>query len=211
MGVGGLISFPEADESKGGRDFFIGSGSFAPLQCDRLSQLAGNSQPIQGDDVQRNFVCRLGHPAHGRSGKGVGGIAVVRPADFHRHSGEGGIFRKTENDAFSGFRHIRMGGDLRRLLFGDAADGSLGVASGLAKGHFDHIPVQALGQGEQGGEHQRGQNDGENGGQIPPSVIPKGAASQHPDWMKFFIFRNGFHDFSLFNLCFLRYVRLRCG
>ena len=148
MGVGGLISFPEADESKGGRDFFIGSGSFAPLQCDRLSQLAGNSQPIQGYDVQRNFVCRLGHPARGGRGKGVGGIAVVRPADFHRHSGEGGIFRKTENDAFSGFRHIRMGGDLRRLLLGDAADGSLGVASGLSKGHFDHIPVQALGQGE---------------------------------------------------------------
>ena len=196
MGVGGFIPLPEADEGEGGRDFFIGIQILPPLQRDRLPQLMGDSQAVQRSGIQSGLVRCLRHPACGGCGEGVGRIAVVRPADFHGRSGKGGIFCKAENDAFSGSRHIRMGCDPCCLLLSKTADGSLRIASGLPEGHFNHVPVQALGQGEQGGKHQSGQDDGENGRQIPASVIPKGAASQHPDRRQFFFLRNGFHATS---------------
>ena len=143
-GIDRFVALPETTEGKGGGSHLILCQILAPFQRYRLPKLMRNAQAIQGQRVQSDLVCCPGHRSGGGHGKGMPGIDVAAPADLHLPAAQLFVLCETKNKTFSGFRHVRVVGDQRKLLQGDVLEGCLAVITGLPEGHFHHVSAHAV-------------------------------------------------------------------
>ena len=101
----------------------------------------------------------------------MGSVGIIRPAQLHLPPPQIAVPEDPQDDALPDRFDVGVGGNEVRLLLGEAADGGFGVGTGLAEGHLGQVFRHAPGQGAQGGEHHRGQEDRQHRDEVAAPLL----------------------------------------
>ena len=164
-----LVILPVAHQSKGVGDvaaqlILVGEGVG---QLHLGSQLRCDPQQSEGFGIHGDFVSTLGCSAHGGGGKAPLGVVVIHEADFSVIFFKDAAGSNADNCPPSHGLDLGMGRQGLNLRLVYILEGTVGVGSHAAELVVLVGFVDGKHDGKKGCKQQSGQNDGNNGNEVP--------------------------------------------